>query len=117
MKSYKPTTDSRRHMSGVDFRRVLTSSEPEKSLTSGFKRGTGRNNRGRITTRHKGGGHKRLYRDVDFYYNKHNVPFTIKTIEYDPNRSGLIGLAVYKDGEKRYVLLHNSARVGETFIV
>src|SRR3990167_20058 len=117
MKKYKPTTDSRRHMSGVDFRRALTSSEPEKSLTSGFKPGTGRNNRGRITTRHKGGGHKRLYRDVDFYYNKYDVPFTIKTVEYDPNRSGFIGLAVYRDGEKRYVLLHNTAKVGDTYSV
>ena len=117
MKKYKPTTKSRRHMSGIDFRKVLTKTEPEKSLTSGFKRGTGRNNRGRITTRHKGGGHKRLYRDVDFVYNKKNVPFTIKTVEYDPNRSGFIGLAVYKDGEKRYVLLHNTAKVGETYLV
>lgn len=104
-------------MSGINFRKVLTSGKPEKSLTGGFKRGTGRNNQGRITTRHKGGGHKRLFRDVDFYYNKYDVPFTIKTIEYDPNRSGFIGLAVYRDGEKRYVLLHNSARVGDTYIV
>ncbi|MDP2641699.1 MAG: 50S ribosomal protein L2 [bacterium] len=117
MKKYRPTTDSRRHMSGIDFRKVLTGNRPEKSLTSGFRRGTGRNNMGRITTRHKGGGHKRLFRDVDFSYNKINVPFTIKTIEYDPNRSGFIGLAVYHDGEKRYVLLHNTARVGDTYIV
>ena len=116
MKKYKPTTKSRRHLSGIDFRRILTTNEPEKSLTSGFKRGTGRNRHGRITTRHKGGGHKRLFRDIDFSYDKYDVPFTIKTIEYDPNRSGFIGLAVYRDGEKRYVLLHNSARVGETFI-
>ena len=117
IKKYRPTTKSRRHMSGINFRRVLTASKPEKSLVSGFKRGTGRNNRGRITTRHKGGGHKRLYRDIDFTYNKLDIPFTIKTVEYDPNRSGFIGLAVYKDGEKRYVLLHNSAKVGETYIV
>jgi large subunit ribosomal protein L2 len=117
MKHYKPTTKSRRHMSGIDFRKVLTKSKPEKSLTAGFKRAKGRNNRGRITTRHKGGGHKRLFRDIDFSYNKKNVPFTIKTVEYDPNRSGFIGLAVYKDGEKRYVLLHNTVKVGETFVV
>lgn len=104
-------------MSGINFRKVLTFSKPEKSLTSGFKRGTGRNNRGRVTTRHKGGGHKRLYRLVDFSYDKRDVPFAIKTVEYDPNRSGFIGLAVYKDGEKRYVLLHNSAKVGDTYIV
>ncbi|MDP3874925.1 MAG: 50S ribosomal protein L2 [bacterium] len=117
MKKYRPTTDSRRQMLGIDFRKVLTSSEPEKSLTSGFKRGHGRNNRGRITTRHKGGGHKRLFREVDFFYDKHDVPFTVRTIEYDPNRSGFIGLVVYRDGEKRYALLHNSARVGDTYIV
>lgn len=117
MKIYKPTTKSRRGMSGINFRKVLTASRPEKSLVSGFKRDVGRNQSGRITTRHKGGGHKRLYRDVDFSYNKFNVPFTIKTIEYDPNRSGFIGLAVYRDGEKRYILLHNNAKVGDTYIV
>ena len=117
MKKYRPTTDSRRHMSGLDFRKIVTTSSPEKSLTSGFRRGSGRNNRGRITTRHKGGGHKRLYREVDFLYDKYDIPFTIKTIEYDPNRSGFIGLAVYQDGEKRYVLLHNDARVGDRYVV
>ena len=117
MKKYKPTTKSRRNTSGIDYPRILTTNDPEKSLTSGFRRGTGRNNRGRITTRHKGGGHKRLFRDIDFSYDKYDIPFTIKTIEYDPNRSGFIGLAVYRDGEKRYVLLHNSARVGDTFLV
>ena len=117
MKKYKPTTKSRRHMSGIDFRQVITESNPEKSLTKGYKRGTGRNNRGHITVRHKGGGHKRLRRDIDFYYDKHDIPFTVKTVEYDPNRSGFIGLVLYKDGEKRYVLLHNSARVGDSYIV
>lgn len=104
-------------MSGINYRQVLSGDKPEKSLVSGFKRGSGRNKAGKITTRHKGGGHKRLFRDVDFSYDKLNVPFTIKTIEYDPNRSGFIGLAQYKDGEKRYVLLHNTAQVGDTFIV
>lgn len=117
MKTYKPTTDSRRQMLGIDFHKVLTSDKPEKSLTGGFRRSRGRNNRGRITTRHKGGGHKRLFREVDFLYDKYDIPFTVKTIEYDPNRSGFIGLVVYRDGEKRYVLLHNNARVGETYIV
>lgn len=116
MKKYKPTSKSRRHMSGIDYRKILTTAKPKKSLTSGFKRGVGRNAHGRITTRHKGGGHKRLFREVDFSYNKYDIPFTIKTIEYDPNRSGFIGLAVYKDGEKRYVLLHNTVKVDETFI-
>ncbi|MCR4279789.1 MAG: 50S ribosomal protein L2 [Candidatus Zambryskibacteria bacterium] len=117
MKKYKPTTKSRRNMSGIDYRKLITTNKPEKSLTKGFRRAMGRNNTGRITTRHKGGGHKRLHRDIDFSYNKFDIPFTIKSIEYDPNRSGFIGLAVYKDGEKRYVLLHNTAKVGDTFIV
>ncbi len=117
MKKYKPTTKSRRQMSGIDFRTFLTTNEPEKSLTIGFKRGSGHNRRGRLTTRHKGGGHKRLYREIDFSYDKYDIPFTIKTVEYDPNRSGFIGLAVYRDGEKRYVLLHNTAKVGDTYVV
>jgi large subunit ribosomal protein L2 len=77
----------------------------------------GRNNTGRITTRHKGGGAKRLYRDIDFAFNKYDIPFTVKTIEYDPNRSGFIGLVTYKDGEKRYMLLHKDSKVGDTYIV
>jgi large subunit ribosomal protein L2 len=117
MKKYKPTTKSRRNMSGINYRQIITTNEPEKSLVSGFKRGVGRNKHGRITTRHKGGGHKRLFRFVDFSYDKYDVPFTIKTVEYDPNRSGFIGLAQYKDGEKRYVLLHNTAKVGDTYLV
>lgn len=117
MKKYSPTSKSRRNMTGIDFRNIVTTNDPEKSLTSGFRRGWGRNNRGRITTRHKGGGHKRLFREVDFSYDKYDIPFTIKTIEYDPNRSGFIGLAVYRDGEKRYVLLHNSAKVGDIYVV
>lgn len=117
MKKYKPTTKSRRQLSGIDFRQLVTTNSPEKSLTSGFKRGTGHNRDGRITTRHKGGGHKRLFRMVDFSYDKYDIPFTIRTIEYDPNRSGLIGLAVYRDGEKRYMLLHHGAQVGETHVV
>jgi len=104
-------------MTGINFRTLLTSSKPVKSLVKGFKRGDGRNNTGRITTRHKGGGHKRRYRDIDFKFDKKNVPFTIKTIEYDPNRSGFIGLVAYKDGERRYILLSKNMRVGDTFVV
>lgn len=104
-------------MTTVSFRGVLTSSNPEKSLTSGFKRSVGRNNQGRVTTRHKGGGHKRLFRDVDFTYNKKDIEARITTVEYDPNRSGFIGLAIYKDGEKRYVLLPKTAKPGDTFVV
>ncbi len=117
MKKYRPTTKSKRQTSHVEFRKFMTVSEPLKALTKGFRRANGRNNTGRITTRHKGGGHKRLYRDIDFVYNKLNVPFTVKTIEYDPNRSGFVGVVNYKDGARRYVLLHKSAKVGETYIV
>lgn len=117
MKKYKPTTKSRRMMSGINFRELLSGNSPEKSLTKGFRRGSGRNFSGKITTRHKGGGHKRTFRNVDFFYDKYDIPFTIKTVEYDPNRSGFIGLALYADGEKRYVLLHNTAKIGDTYIV
>jgi large subunit ribosomal protein L2 len=117
MKKYKPTTKSRRHMSNISYRDVLTKTKPEKSLTKGKKRSVGRNSSGRITTRHKGGGHKRLYRDVDFKYDKKDIPAKIKSVEYDPNRSGFIGLAVYKDGEKRYVLLPKEIKPGTEFIV
>jgi len=117
MKTYKPTSKSRRQMSNVSYRGVLTKTEPLKSLTSGFKRSVGRNSQGRITMRHKGGGHKRLYRDVDFLYDKKDIPAKITSIEYDPNRSAFIGLAVYKDGEKRYVVLPKSVKPGDSFIV
>ena len=95
----------------------LTASEPFKKLTKGRQRHVGRNSAGRITVRHKGGGHKRLFRDVDFTYNKRNIPARIETIEYDPNRSGFIALALYNDGERRYVLMPQSVKVGDTFIV
>src|SRR5258708_1933117 len=117
MKTYKPTSKSRRQMTNVTYRGVLTKSEPTKSLTYGFRRSVGRNSQGRITTRHKGSGHKRLYREVDFLYDKVEIPAKIKSIEYDPNRSAFIGLAVYKDGEKRYVVLPKSVKPGDFFIV
>lgn len=117
MKKFKPTSPSRRNMSTIKYRDFLTASEPSKSLTKGFKRSMGRNNKGRITTPHKGGGNKRLYRDIDFVYNKKNIPAKLETVEYDPNRSGFIGLAVYADGERRYVLVPQSMRPGDEFIV
>lgn len=117
MKTYKPTTPSKRHQTTVSYRGVLTKSKPEKSLTHGFKRSVGRNNQGRITTRHKGGGHKRLYREIDFKYNKHDISAKITSIEYDPNRNAFIGLAVYADGEKRYVVVPKLVKVGDKFIV
>ena len=117
MKKYKPTSKSRRQMTNVNYRQILTETKPTKALTHGFKRAVGRNSAGRITTRHKGSGHKRLYRDIDFLYNKVDVPAKVKSIEYDPNRSAFIGLAVYKDGEKRYVILPKSMKPGDPFIV
>jgi len=116
MKKYSPTTPSRRQMSGISFRGILTVREPEKKLTKGFKRVRGRNTFGRITTRHKGGGVKRLYREIDFKYDKKDIPAIIKTIEYDPNRSGFISLISYIDGEKRYVLLPSGLKVGDKVI-
>ncbi|TAK57803.1 50S ribosomal protein L2 [Patescibacteria group bacterium] len=117
LKKYRPTSDSRRHMTNVLYRKILTTQNPHKALTHGFKRDVGRNSAGRITVRHQGGGHKRLYREVDFMYNKFNIPAKIATIEYDPNRTGFIGLVNYADGEKRYVLLPKSMKVGDTFMV
>jgi len=117
MKTYKPTTKSRRKMTSIDYRKFLTASKPHKALTIGSFRAVGRNNRGRITTRHKGAGHKRLFRDVDFLYNKIDIPAKIVSIEYDPNRTGFIALAVYADGEKRYVLVSKDVKVGDKFIV
>lgn len=116
MKRYKPTSPSRRNMTTIGYSSLLTKSKPEKSLTKGYKRSVGRNNAGKLTTRHKGGGHKRLYREVDFKYNKIDVPYTIKSVEYDPNRSGFIGLAQYRDGEKRYVLLPKGVSVGDKLV-
>jgi large subunit ribosomal protein L2 len=103
-------------MSNVSYKSILTKDGPTKSLTFGGRRAVGRNNVGRITVRHKGGGHKRLFRDVDFKYNKINIPYKIVSIEYDPNRTGFIGLAVYRDGEKKYVLLPKNIKVGEEFL-
>jgi large subunit ribosomal protein L2 len=117
MKSYKPTSKSRREMTHVSYKDFLTGHTPTKSLTYGFKRAVGRNHHGRITTRHKGGGHKRLFREVDFLYNKKDIPAKIVSVEYDPNRSAFIGLSIYKDGEKRYVILPKSVKAGTSFIV
>lgn len=104
-------------MSRLEYRKLLSGDRPEKSLVSGGKRAMGRNAHGRITTRHKGGGHKRRFRDVDFTFNKKNIPARITSIEYDPNRSAFVGLAIYRDGEKRYVVLPQKMQVGDEFVV
>ena len=115
IKIYKPTSEGRRQMTGVDFS-VLTKSYPEKSLTFGRKKTSARNNMGRITVRHHGGGHKQLYRLVDFKQNKYNVSGRVASIEYDPNRTAFIALIVYKDGEKRYILAPKDLKVGSIVI-
>ncbi len=111
MKTYKPTTPSRRQMTGYDFS-GLTKTGPLKSLTSRIKSSSGRANTGRITSRHKGGGHKRLYRMVDFRQDKMDIPGKIETVEYDPYRSARIALVFYADGEKRYVLVPDGLKAG-----
>lgn len=103
-------------MTGILYREVLTQKEPEKSLTVGFKRHVGRNNAGRITVRHKGGGHKRRFRIISFAYDKKEVPARIVSVEYDPNRTCFIALAQYKDGEKRYVLAGREMKVGSEIV-
>jgi large subunit ribosomal protein L2 len=113
VKKYKATSPGRRGMSVATFSEV-TSTKPEKSLLKPLPRKAGRNNQGRLTQRHQGGGHKRRYRLVDFKRNKVGVPGRVATIEYDPNRSARIALVHYVDGEKRYILAPDGLRVGDT---
>lgn len=111
IKHYKPTTPSRRHMTGSTFEEITTS-KPEKSLTVALNKKAGRNNQGRLTMRHQGGGHKRRYRLIDFKRNKDGILGKVATIEYDPNRSANIALIHYRDGEKRYILAPVGLKVG-----
>lgn len=111
IKKYKPTTNGRRNMTGSDFAEI-TSTTPERSLLQPLPKRAGRNNQGKITVRHQAGGHKRQYRVIDFKRNKDGVPATVKTIEYDPNRSANIALVSYADGEKRYILAPKGMTVG-----
>lgn len=115
VKTYNPTTPSRRKMSVSDFGSVTTD-RPEKSLVKPLKKTGGRNANGRITCRHRGGGHKRRYREIDFRRDKDGVPGTVKTIEYDPNRSARIALVAYRDGEKRYMVAPVGLRVGQVIV-
>lgn len=112
IKRYKPTTPSLRWRTGSDFAEI-TKSKPEKSLTVALKKSGGRNARGRITCRHRGGGHKRRYRIIDFKRDKHDVAATVLAIEYDPNRSCRIALVQYSDGEKRYIIAPLDIRVND----
>lgn len=111
IKKYKPITNGRRNMSGLTFSEITTDT-PEKSLLAPLSKNAGRNNQGKITVRHQGGGHKRKYRIIDFKRNKDNIPGRVATIEYDPNRSANIALINYADGEKRYILAPKGLKVG-----
>ncbi len=111
IKHFKPTTPSRRHMTALTFEEITTN-KPEKSLVVDLPKKSGRNNQGRITVRHQGGGHKRKYRIIDFKRNKDGIPGKVATIEYDPNRSANIALIHYLDGEKRYILAPQGLKVG-----
>ena len=111
IKKYKPTTPGRRGMSGLTFEEITTN-KPEKSLLVSFSKAGGRNNTGRITTRHQGGGHKQKYRIIDFKRNKDDIVAKVATIEYDPNRTANIALLHYVDGEKRYILAPKGLQVG-----
>src|ERR671935_1997820 len=113
IRRYKPTSAGRRFMTVSTFEEV-TKSEPEKSLTEKLSKKGGRNNNGRITTRHQGGGHKRRYRVIDFKRTKDGVPARVHAIEYDPNRSARIALLHYRDGAKSYILAPAGLRVGAT---
>ena len=113
MKTYNPTTQSRRHMAVSEFSE-LTRGVPERKLTRGAKSTGGRNNKGRVTSRFRGGGHKRAYRQIDFKRNKDGVPAKVAEIEYDPNRSARIALLFYADGEKRYILCPTGLEKGMT---
>ena len=111
IKTYKPTTPSRRAMTRSAFE-TITKSKPERSLTAPLKKKAGRNNRGVVTVRHQGGGHKRQYRIIDFKRDKFGIPARVEAIEYDPNRSARIALLVYADGERRYILAPRGVQAG-----
>jgi large subunit ribosomal protein L2 len=112
VRQFKPTSPGRRGASGYTFEEI-TKKKPEKSLTVTLKKSGGRNNQGKITVRHRGGGHKRKLRIIDFKRDKHDIPATVTAIEYDPNRSARIALLQYEDGEKRYIICPAGMKVGE----
>ena len=115
VKTYKPTSPGRRGMTGLTFEEI-TSTDPERSLLRPLSKQAGRNAQGRVTVRHRGGGHKRQYRVIDFKRDKVDVPATVKSIEYDPNRSARIALLVYADGEKRYIIAPLGLQVGDVLM-
>ena len=115
IKHYKPTTPGRRNMTTMDYSE-LSKVKPEKSLLEPIKKNAGRNSYGRITVRHRGGGNRQKYRVIDFKRNKFEIPATVQTIEYDPNRSAYIALVQYEDGEKRYIIAPIGLKVGDKVV-
>ncbi|MDD4685047.1 MAG: 50S ribosomal protein L2 [Bacteroidales bacterium] len=115
LKKLKPTTPGQRFKVASTFEEI-TASKPEKSLTFGVKKSGGRNNQGKMTMRYIGGGHKKLYRLIDFRREKDTIPAVVKTIEYDPNRTARIALVAYADGEKRYIVCPHGLKVGQTIM-
>lgn len=115
MKTYKPTSPARRGMSVIDYS-VLSKVKPERSLLAPIKKHSGRNSYGRITVRHRGGGNRNKYRIIDFKRQKHGIPATVLTLEYDPNRSAFISLIQYEDGVKSYIIAPEGLKVGDTVV-
>ncbi|WP_097027206.1 50S ribosomal protein L2 [Clostridium peptidivorans] len=115
VKTFRPTTPSRRQMTMSTFEEITTN-EPEKSLLVSLSKTGGRNNTGKITVRHRGGGAKRKYRLIDFKRNKDGIPAKVSSVEYDPNRTAFIALVVYADGEKRYIVAPHGLKVGDTIV-
>ena len=113
---YKPNTPGTRNRGVASFNEITTKNKPERSLITANHRASGRNNQGLITIRHRGGGHKRRYRVIDFKRNKHNIAARVASIEYDPNRNARISLLHYQDGEKRYILSAQNVKVGTTLM-
>ena len=115
MKVYKPTTNGRRNMSSIDYTQ-LSKVSPERSLLEPLKKTSGRNSYGRITVRHHGGGNRQKYRIIDFKRSKVDMPATVQTLEYDPNRSAFIALIQYEDGVKNYIIAPSGLKVGDTVV-
>jgi large subunit ribosomal protein L2 len=115
IKIYRPTSAGRRNMTGATFQEI-TRREPERSLLAPITKKAGRNNQGVVTTRHRGGGHKRRYRIIDFRRDNHGIRGRIESVEYDPNRSAFIALVIYDNGERRYILAPEGLKVNDTVV-